>query len=111
MLILFLERLKEWRQQRKLNKSKSSDSSLISTAYIEDIVEKLSMEKHRDSTRETYHCIWKQFNKFFIRLDAKPCNWEDRLVLFTAYLVENKLKSSSIKSYISAIRSVLAELV
>ena len=40
----------------------------------------------------------------------KPCSWEDRLVLFTRFLVNNKLKSATVKSYLSAIRSVLAEL-
>ena len=64
------------------------------------------MEKHRDSTRATYHRIW----KFFVKLDDKPCSWEDRLVFFTGYMVENKLKSSTVKSYIAAIRSVLLEI-
>ena len=35
--------------------------------------------------------------------------WEDRLILFTAYLVDAKLKSTAIKTYISAIRGVLVE--
>ena len=88
----------------------SSNSSTISTHYIQCIVDRLSLCKHRNSTRATYHRIWKLFNQFFIRLDVKPCSWEDRLVLFTSFLVNNKLKSSTVKSYISAICSVLAEI-
>ena len=44
---------------------------------------------------------------FSIRLDVKPDNWEDRLVLFVGFLIEDGKKSSTIKSYISAIKSVL----
>ena len=68
------------------------------------------MQKYRDTTRCTYHHIRKLFNQFFLRLDIKPCSWEDCLVLFTRFLVKNKLKSSTAKKYLSAIRSVLLEL-
>ena len=56
---------------------------------------------------DNYYSIWKTFNQFFIRLDIKPNHWEDRLALFVAYLVNNKCKSTTIRSYISAIRAVL----
>ena len=46
--------------------------------------------------------------QFYIRLDVKPTKWEDRIILFTAFLVENKLQSSTVKSYLSTIRAVLA---
>ena len=36
-------------------------------------------------------------------------NLEDRLILFVGYLIEDKKQSSTIKSYISAVRAVLAE--
>ena len=42
-------------------------------------------------------------------MDCKPKTWEERLVLFVGYLIENKKKSSTIKSYISAIKAVLKE--
>ena len=58
----------------------------------------------------TYHHIWKLFNQFFIRLDSKPRSWEDRLILFTRFLVNNELQSSTVKTYISAIRGVLREV-
>ena len=52
---------------------------------------------------------WKQFGKFFLRLDLKPINWEQRITLFLGYLIEYRLKNSTIKSYLSALRAVLAE--
>ena len=51
--------------------------------------------------------MWRQFNKFIIRLDSKPGSWEKCIVLFVAHLIDQKRKSSTIKSYLSAIRSVL----
>ena len=97
---------------RKINSgSNKSTSSMISTKTIENIVEKLKNERYRSTTRNTYHKIWHSFNKFFIWLDRKPNNWEDQLTLFVAFLIEeNKLKSTTIQSYISAIKAVLAEI-
>ena len=44
-----------------------------------------------------------------LRLDHKLDNWEDRLVLFVGYLIQNKKQSATLKSYISAIKAVLRE--
>ena len=87
----------------------SSTTSRISTKSIEEIVEKLCLDRFRDSTRRTYYTVWKIFSKFFIRLDVKPKSWEKRLVLFTGYLVDNKKQSSTIKSYLSAITAILED--
>ena len=67
------------------------------------------MQRYRDSTRANYYKIWKLFGRFYLRLDVKLTEWNDRILLFVAFLIENKLKSSSVKSYISAIKGVLAE--
>ena len=77
---------------------------------IETIIEDLKQHQHRDSTKRNYYAIWKTFNKFFIRLDCKPTTWEDRLTLFVGHLVHQNKKASTVKSYISAIRSVLFEV-
>ena len=82
---------------------------MISTGAIQQIVENLKFDRYRNSTRQTYYRVWNLFNKFFIRLDIMPNNWEDSLVLFTAFLIKNDLKSTSIRSYLSAIRGVLTE--
>ena len=70
---------------------------------------KLRTERNRSSTRSNYYCIWKTFNEFFIKLDAKPEMWEERLVLFVGYLIDNNKKSTTINSYISAIKAVLKD--
>ena len=57
--------------------------------------------------RNNYYGIWKNFNRFILRLDIKPTNWEDRLVMYVAYLIHMKRRSTTIKSYISAIKAVL----
>ena len=90
------------------SRSTSADSS-ISTWEMEQIVEKLKQGRVRNSTKVLYHKVWKNFNEFFIKLDRKPTSWEDRLVLFVGYLADNKRSSQTIKSYISAIRNVLAD--
>ena len=87
----------------------SSSSGSISTAAIERIVESLRMEKLRKSTRTNYYQIWKNFNQFIIKLDKKPANSEDRLTLYIGYLIDKNRKSTTIKSYISAIKSVLKD--
>ena len=59
---------------------------------------------------KNYYNIWKIFNLFFIRLDVKPNNWEDRIMLFAAYLIDLGRKSTTVKSYVSAIKVVLAKI-
>ena len=80
-----------------------------STSSIEKIIEDLKMKKYRDSTKKNYYAIWKMFNNFFIRLDRKPREWDQHLTLFVAYLIDNKKPSSTVKSYISAIKVVLQD--
>ena len=80
---------------------------MISTRDLGFIIERLKSQRHRDSTRKQYYQIWKQFASFFQRLDFKPDRWEERITLFVAYLVEMKKQSSTVKTYISAVRSVL----
>ena len=53
--------------------------------------------------------MWKIFSKFFLRLDFKLTSWEQRIVLFVGFLVDSKLQSSTVRSYISALQSVLIE--
>ena len=87
----------------------ASTSTTISTCEMERIVDKLNSQRHKSTTRNNYYKIWKLFNNFYLRLDQKPGNWEDRLTLFVAYMIENKKQSAMVKSYISAIKSVLRE--
>ena len=68
------------------------------------------MKSCRDSTKKNYLGIWRSFNQFFIKLDDKPDSWEDRLTLYVGHLIKNDHKSTTIRSYISAIKSVLRDL-
>ena len=76
---------------------------------MERIVDRLRCNKNRESTRKNYLTIWRCFNNFFIKLDRKPQTWEERLVLFVGFLAEKGRKAATIRSYISAIRSVLSD--
>ena len=84
-----------------------STASSISTAEIEQIIERLKGEQHRNSTWKNYYTIWRNFNQFYIKLDQKPRVWEDRITLFVGYLISKGRKSTTIRSYISAIKAVL----
>ena len=85
-------------------------SSSISTNEIEELIEQLKRQKHRSSTRKNYYSVWKTFNRFFIQLDRRPDSWEDRIVLFAAYLIQQDKKSTTVKSYVSAMKAVLADV-
>ena len=89
--------------------SSSSGLSRISTARMLQVVESLKCKKNCSSTRVNYQSIWRQFNHFLVRLDRLPPTWEDRAVLFCAHLVEIGKQSATVKSYLSAIKSVLSD--
>ena len=97
-------------QSRSNSKQPSqSDTSRISTASMRRITENLRLQKHKNSTKTVYFSIWRKFNKFVIRLDDMPPTWEERTSLYVGYLADTGTKSSTIKTYISAIKSVLAD--
>ena len=87
--------------------STSSRASSISTLEIENIIDQLKRQQHWSTTQKNYYNIWKSFNKFFIKLDRKPKDWGARLTLFVAHVINNNRQSSTVKSYISAIKAVL----
>ena len=70
-------------------------------------MERLKNKQVRNTTSANYFGIWRNFNNFLIRLDQRPSSWENRLILYCTYLVEKGTQSSTIKSYISAIKHVL----
>ena len=74
---------------------------------LTNIVECLKNQCHRDSTRRMYYQVWKKFSSFYLRLDHKPTDWGQRIVLFVGYLISEEKQSSTICSYLSAIRAVL----
>ena len=72
-------------------------------------MERLKSNQNRSSIEANYHSIWKNFNKFLIKLEGnvKHLSWEERTVLFGTYLVEKGVQSQTIASYFSAIKHVL----
>ena len=91
------------------NLGSESSSSCISASTILKFIDGFKYKSTRDSTRKNYYVVWKQFNQFFVNLDIKPDNWEDRLILFVGFLISNEKKSTMIKSYISAIKKILRD--
>ena len=81
--------------------------STISTSDLLERLEVLRRRKTRESTYNNYYGIWKTFNKFLLKLDNKPKKWEDRVVLFCVHYVNKGTESQTIKSYVSAIKSIL----
>ena len=65
--------------------------------------------KYHSSTTANYLNVWRKFNEFVFKLDAKPKHWEHRASLFGAFLVDRGFQSSTLKSYISAIKAILVD--
>ena len=63
--------------------------------------------QNQASTMANYRRIWIQFNNFIIKLDRVPKLWEDQAALSAAYQIDRGAQSSSVKSYMSAIKKVL----
>ena len=62
----------------------------------------------RESTTNNYLCVWRNLNKFLLNLDTRlSSSWEQKTALFGAYLVDNGVQSSTLKSYFSAIKHIL----
>ena len=80
---------------------------MISAGAIEKLIDSLKQNRFRSSTLANYYVIWKKFNEFIIKLDKKPTNWESRITLYAGYLVNNGKKSTTINSYVSAIKGFL----
>ena len=76
---------------------------------MKQIMDRLLIKQTRDSTSQTYLRIWRSFNAFIIKLDTKLKSWEDRVTLYVGFLIEKGLQSSTIKSYVSAIKRILID--
>ena len=72
------------------------------------VVQKLIGQQTRASTAKTYMSIWRQFNTFVLSLDIMPPTWEHRVTFYMVYLIDCGKQSSSVKSYVSAIKKLLA---
>ena len=71
------------------------------------ILERLKTQCHQSSRNCNYYLIWHKFNAFVLKLDVRPKSWEQRVSLYGAFLVNQGIQSSTLKSYISAIKCVV----
>ena len=96
------------KNRRKFSTSSGSSTTTISTDHIGNILDNLKCNTIRESTKKVYLSIWGTMNNFLVRLNRKPTAWEDRIVLFGAYLVEQGAQSSTVRSYFSALKKMLS---
>ena len=73
------------------------------------ILENLKLRTKRETTNQNYISIWRKFNNFIVKLDERPGEWKDRISLYAAYLVNNGIQSSTLRSYYCAIKSILRD--
>lgn len=94
----------------KIN-NRSSESSEEKTVYSRQqfkyILAKIKGMRLRWKTRRMYHARWLAFNKFIQKFDIMPDTWEERLHLYAAYLIDNKKQSSTVRTYLTAIKQIL----
>ena len=70
-------------------------------------MERLQTMKNRDSTLNNYLAVWRIFNRFLIKLGARPKAWEDCVNLFATHMIQKGKQSATVKSYISAIKCIV----
>ena len=73
------------------------------------MLEKIKCFKYRDSTKKTYQMVWCKFNLFLMSLDFRPTMWEERASLFRAFLFEQGIQSTTMKSYMFTIKATLLD--
>ena len=84
--------------------SSSTRYTMFSKEKLERLIDSLKFAQNRESTKRNYLTVWRLFNKFVGPLDVIPWKWEDRLSLC---LINEGVQSSTLKSYISAVKSIL----
>ena len=94
--------------KKKLSSSGSgSTTSRVSTRRMQLLVESLLSQQTRKSTIQTYCRIWHKFNQFLLSLDVLPKTWEQCTTLYIAFLIDEGKQSSSVKTYVSAIKKLV----
>ena len=73
-----------------------------------ELIESFKCSQNRCSTILNYQVIWRHFNRFILSLDVIPDLWEESASLFAAHLVHEGVQSSTLKSYVSAIKFTLS---
>lgn len=88
--------------------SESSDGKVVySREQYRFILSKIKGKRLRPKTKKFYRNRWVVFNRFIQQFDVMPDTWEERLHIYAAHLVDNKKQSSTVRTYITAIRQIL----
>lgn len=83
---------------------RSQSSKTSSELFRNVVVEGIKHHDLEDSTKKTYHTIWKDFLIFLSDFDNLPQDWEDKMVMYAAHLANTGTYSATVSSYMSAIR-------
>lgn len=87
--------------------SSSTEPEKISLTMFGRIVDRLSNSDVCDATKDMYHKIWCNFNRFLLCFDDLPTSWEEKLVLYATFLADIGNASATVSTYMSALRYVL----
>lgn len=87
--------------------SSTEEPEKISLSMFYRIVDRLSNDDVCKDTKKMYHQVWCNFNRFLLCFDDLPTSWEEKLVLYAAFLADTGNASATVASYMSAIRYVL----
>lgn len=87
--------------------SSSTDPEKISLNMFRRIVERLSNADVCQDTKNMYHSVWCNFNRFLLCFDDLPTSWEEKLVLYASFLADIGTASATVASYMSALKYVL----
>lgn len=71
------------------------------------IVDRLSNADVCQATKDMYHSVWCNFNRFLLCFDDLPTTWEEKLVLYASFLADIGTASATVASYMSALKYVL----
>lgn len=107
-LIIIVERTSA-RRKRSGQEQATSYSGSTSSTYSLEFFNTVVLPRNIDSdlgtgSQETYHTIWKNFLKFTHGFDRLPDKWEDKMLLYAAYLSDTTHKPATIETYMSAIK-------
>ena len=75
----------------------SSGLSRISTTSVQRVINNLLNHQLCELTKKTYLSVWRQFNRFLVKLDKMPKDWEYRTILFIGYMIDCGLQSCTVE--------------
>lgn len=96
--------LEEIQNARKFDGDESISFKTSSDLFRNVVVEGMKNRDLEESSKQTYHTVWKAFRIFLQGFDSLPEAWEDRMTMYAAHLGNIGTESATVSSYMSAIR-------